>query len=189
MPAGLPPEKVTLTQALQLLELPKVLGHHPETGLEIKKGLGRFGPYIVHNGDFRSVPKTEDFFQFNLNQSLSLLSQPKKSRQRSQPLKILGKHPSLGEEISLFDGKYGYYVKCGKLNASLTEDLNPDNLTLEKGISLIDQKTQKTGATAKIKSTKTNTKNKPKSKSSDIKKNSANKVLLRKSKDEKGITN
>lgn len=140
LPVTLPPEKVTIEQALQLLELPKVLGLHPDTKKEIKKGLGRFGPYIVHDGDFRSVPKSQDFFQVDLGFALELLAQEKKLRGKAQPLKELGKHPDTGEEINLFAGKYGPYVKCGKINASLIEKMNPESLTLEMALGLINQK-------------------------------------------------
>ena len=140
LPATLEPEDVTLEQALALLELPKVLGQHPDSGKDIKKGLGRFGPYIVHDGDFRSVPKTEDFFQVGLEFALQLLAQPKRVRGRSLPLKELGNHPESGEPINVYTGKYGPYVKCGKINASLPDDQKPEDVTLEQGVELIEAK-------------------------------------------------
>ena len=140
LPVTLPPENVTIEQALQLLELPKVLGQHPDSGKDIKKGLGRFGPYVVHDGDFRSVPKTEDFFQVGLDQALFLLNQPKRVRGRSQPLKELGNHPESGEAMNVYTGKYGPYVKCGKVNASLPDDVKPEDVTLELAVQLIESK-------------------------------------------------
>ncbi|MCC7403082.1 MAG: type I DNA topoisomerase [Bdellovibrionales bacterium] len=140
LPATLPPENVTLEQALHLLELPKKLGNHPDSGKEIKKGLGRFGPYVVHDGDFRSIPKTEDFFKVGISEALALLAQPKRVRGRSQPLMELGKHPESQEPINVFTGKYGPYVKCGKVNASLPDDMKPESVTLELAIQLVDSK-------------------------------------------------
>ena len=140
LPANLDPEDVKLEQALHLLELPKVLGQHPESGKDIKKGLGRFGPYVVHDGDFRSVPKTEDFFQVGLDLALHLLAQPKRVRGRSQPLKELGQHPESGENINVHNGKYGPYVKCGKTNVSLPEDVSPEEITIELAVQLVEAK-------------------------------------------------
>ncbi len=143
LPAGLTPEQVDIKMAIQLLQLPKTLGTHPGNGKDIKAGLGRFGPYVVCDGDFRSIPKTESLFDITFERALELLSQPKKGRGRAAPLKELGVRPGTEDMVQVLDGKYGPYLKCGKVNVSLPEGVTPDNVTLEKALELIAEKAGK----------------------------------------------
>lgn len=156
LPAGTESEKVTLEQALQLLELPKLLGVHEGTGKEIKAGLGRFGPYIVHDGDFRSIPKTDNLFTITLERALEILSKPKIGRGRAAPLKELGKRAGTDDVVAVFSGKYGPYIKAGKTNASLPEGMKPEDVTLEIAVKLIEEREGASGgaATKKAKATK-----------------------------------
>ena len=140
IPPNLAPEAVTLEQALKLLELPKSLGPHPDSGKDIKKGLGRFGPYVVHDGDFRSIPRGVDIFAVELAQALELMAQPKKMRGRAAPLKELGIYPETQDQVQVFSGKYGNYLKVGTKNISLTDDMKIDSLTLAMAIPLIQDK-------------------------------------------------
>ena len=149
LPAGMDPEKVTLEEAVQLLDLPKLLGVHPETGKEIKAGLGRFGPYIVHDGDFRSIPKTDSLFTITLERALEILSKPKAGRGRAAPLKELGKREGTDEVIAVYDGKYGPYIKAGKTNVSLPEGMKPEDVTLEIAMKLISEREAASGSGAK----------------------------------------
>ena len=80
VPKFIPPEELSLKRAIQLLELPKTLGRHPKTGKEVKKSIGRFGPYVVHEGDFRSAPRNEGFFSIGLKEALEMLAKEKKRR-------------------------------------------------------------------------------------------------------------
>jgi DNA topoisomerase-1 len=137
LPAGMEPEQVTMEKALQLLELPKLLGNHPGTGKEIKAGLGRFGPYIVHDGDFRSIPKGESLFEVGLDRALELLLKPKQGRGRAAALRELGPLPGREDKVQVFAGRYGPYVKLGKVNASLPEGMKPEDITLEQALDLI----------------------------------------------------
>lgn len=143
LPQGLEPEKVTMEQALWLLSLPRKLGQHPQLKKEVKVGLGRFGPYVVCDGDYRSVPRTEVLFDVNLKRALELLSQPKKGRGRSVPLKELGAHPDSKASIQVLSGKYGPYIKCGDVNVSLPEGLKPEDVTLKAALELLAQKSSK----------------------------------------------
>jgi DNA topoisomerase I len=140
LPVQLQPENVTLDQAVFLLSLPRKLGVHPELKKEIKLGIGRFGPYVVCDGDYRSVPKAEDFFGVSLNRALELFAQPKKGRGRSAPLKELGPHPQMKDPIQVLTGKYGPYVKCGKVNVSLPEGQKPEEMTLEIALNLLSER-------------------------------------------------
>lgn len=140
LPPGTQPEQVDLKMALDLLSLPKTLGEHPGTGKEIKAGLGRFGPFVVHDGDYRSIPKGESIFNITLEKALEMLAQPKKGRGRAAPLKELGAHPDSGDAVQVFNGPYGPYIKCGKVNVSLPEGTTPDTVTLEQAVALINDK-------------------------------------------------
>ncbi|OFZ16495.1 MAG: DNA topoisomerase I [Bdellovibrionales bacterium RBG_16_40_8] len=140
LPQGLEPEKVTLDQALWLITLPRKLGMHPQLKKEIKLGLGRFGPYVVCDGDYRSVPRTEVLFNVNLKRALELFSQPKRGRGRSVPLKELGPHPDLKAAVQVLSGKYGPYIKCGELNISLPQEMKPEDVTLKVAVELIAKK-------------------------------------------------
>ncbi|ASD64559.1 type I DNA topoisomerase [Bdellovibrio bacteriovorus] len=140
LPPGTQPEQVDLAMALSLLSLPKTLGTHPGTGKEIKAGLGRFGPFVVHDGDYRSIPKGESIFNITFEKAMEMLAQPKKGRGRAAPLKELGAHPDSGDAIQVFNGPYGPYIKCGKVNASLPEGATPDTVTLEQAVALINEK-------------------------------------------------
>ena len=141
IPAGTEPTQVDLKKALQLLELPKSLGVHPTLGKDVKVGIGRFGPYIVCEKDYRSLPKGQSLFEVTFEQAMALLSTPKKGRGgRAAPLKILGKHPITEDEIQLLNGPYGLYVKAGKTNASLPEGETAETLTLEKSLELLNVK-------------------------------------------------
>jgi DNA topoisomerase-1 len=139
LPPGVQPDQVNIDMALELLSLPKVLGVHPGTGKEVKAGLGRFGPFIVHEGDYRSIPKGESIFTITFQRAIEMLSQPKKGRGKAAALKDLGAHPA-GEQIQVFNGPYGPYIKCGKVNASLPEGATPETITLEQAIALINEK-------------------------------------------------
>ncbi|MEZ0392812.1 MAG: type I DNA topoisomerase, partial [Pseudobdellovibrionaceae bacterium] len=140
IPAQIPPETVGLQQALELLSLPKTLGLHPGLGKEIKAGLGRFGPFVVCDGDYRSIPKSESIFQITLDRALELFAQPKKGRGKAAPLKELGAHPANGDAVNVMNGPYGPYIKCGKTNVSLPEGSTPEEMTLEKAVELLADK-------------------------------------------------
>ncbi|WP_457391745.1 type I DNA topoisomerase [Thermostichus sp. OS-CIW-24] len=150
LPKGLKPEQVTPEIALGLLSLPRTLGEHPESGKKVQAGIGRFGPYVVCDGDFRSLPADEDVLTISLERALELLAQPKKGRGRgsAKPLRELGSHPEDGEPVTLHDGPYGLYVKHGKVNASLPKDLSPEAVTLEMALELLAEKEGKGQAKA-----------------------------------------
>lgn len=142
IPPTIQPENITLNQVMTLISLPATLGTHPKTKKEIKMSIGRFGPYILHDGEFRSIPKTDSIFDMDLKRAVEILAEPKKGRggRKSSVLKELGKHPDNNEKVSLMDGRYGPYVKWGKVNVSLPEDQKPDKLTLDLALKLIAAK-------------------------------------------------
>ncbi|MBX2996569.1 MAG: type I DNA topoisomerase [Bdellovibrionaceae bacterium] len=163
VPAGVAIENVTFEQALSLLALPKTLGLHPSLGKDIKAGLGRFGPFVVCEGDYRSIPKGESIFTISFERALELLSQPKKGRGRAAPLRELGKHPEDDEMIQIMNGPYGPYFKWGKVNASLPEGADPQKVTLEEALPLLAEKAGSSKSKSKGKGGK-KTASKPKGK-------------------------
>jgi DNA topoisomerase-1 len=137
---GMKSEEVTLELALKLLSLPRELGNHPETGKPIKAGVGRFGPYVVHDGTFKSLAKDDHVLTVELERAVELLSEVKNKTKKPSELKSLGKHPSLGDDINVMNGRYGPYLKVGKLNVGLPKGEDPETLTLEKAIGFIEEK-------------------------------------------------
>ncbi|MEB3260694.1 MAG: type I DNA topoisomerase, partial [Cyanobacteriota bacterium] len=144
LPKGAKPEELTLEDALGLLRLPRHLGEHPEGG-KVQAGLGRFGPYVVHDKgkgekDYRSLKAEDDVLAIGLSRALELLAQPKRGRGGRTALRDLGTPEGASEAIQLFDGPYGLYVKQGKVNASLPEGTTAESLTLEQAVELLAAK-------------------------------------------------
>ena len=171
LPQGVEPEGITLKQALFLLSLPLCLGDHPESKKEVKVGIGRFGPYVVCDGDFRSIPKDQSLFEMDFKKAMDLLSKPKSGRGRRNlsPVKELGKHPKTQEDMNVFDGRYGPYIKMGKINVSLPDDLLVEDVTSQRAVLLLESKLT---ATAKkgVKKKKTTWKKKKTKKKGSFKK-------------------
>ena len=141
LPKGLSVEQVDLEKALKILSLPRTLGQHPETGKDVKAGIGRYGPFVVHDGTFASLKKTDDVLEVGLERALELLSQArKKGKGGSNVLKELGTHPKDGKDVRVMTGRYGPYIKYGKKNISLPKSVEPENITLEEAVELIAKK-------------------------------------------------
>lgn len=144
---GMSPEDVDLPLALKLLSLPRTLGKHPKTGEDVKAGVGRFGPFILHDGKFKSLGKDDNVLEVKLDRALEILAQEKSGgrgagRGSASVLKELGAHPKSGDAINILDGRYGPYIKYGKKNISLPKDSDAKAFTLEQAVELIKQKTK-----------------------------------------------
>ena len=136
-------ENVTLEQALGLLALPRTLGAHPDSGKPIVAGTGRYGPYLQHDGKFTSLPPEEDPLSIGINRAVDILSAaPKGKGGGAQPLRVLGPHPDDGTDIGVYQGRYGPYVKHGKVNATLPKDVAPETVTLEEALPLLAARAQ-----------------------------------------------
>lgn len=142
-PKDRPVEGADLATALRLLSLPRELGRHPQTGLPIVANSGRFGPYLLHDGKFKSIPKTDDVYAIDLARALEVLAMPAMGRGGASPGRELGKHPEDGKPVTVKDGRYGPYVSHGKVNATLPKDLNQDGITLAEALDLIAAKIAK----------------------------------------------
>jgi len=133
-----------LEMALKLLALPRTIGDHPETGNPITASIGRYGPYLAHDGKYARLQSTAEVFETGMNAAVVKLAEaaanggrPARGASR-EPLKILGKHPRTDLEIKLMDGRYGAYVTDGTTNATLPKSIEKDALTLEEAAQLID---------------------------------------------------
>jgi DNA topoisomerase-1 len=139
VPKNIEPDAVTLETALKLLALPRDLGPHPETSKKVFAAIGRFGPYVSHDGHFKSIPKDESVFDIGLERAVALLKEPKQFGARGA-LKVLGKHPGDGQPVALYAGRYGPYVKHGKVNATLPDEGMITTVTLEEAVELLAAK-------------------------------------------------
>ena len=143
LPKGWKPEDIDHEKALALLALPRDVGKHPETGKMISAGLGRYGPFVLHDGSYANLESIEDVFSIGLNRAVTVLAE-KKSRFANRggvatALRDLGEHPDGGKMV-VRDGRYGPYVNWGKVNATLPKGTEPDTLTVEKALELIAAK-------------------------------------------------
>ncbi|NJN84778.1 MAG: type I DNA topoisomerase, partial [Caldilineaceae bacterium] len=138
---GMTPEDVDLEVALKLLSLPRTLGDHPETDKSVRASLGRFGPYVVHDGKYASVKEPDNVLEIELDRALELLAAAaaKKQGKASSVLKELGEHPD-GDPVRVMDGRYGPYVKYKRTNATLPAEVKPEEVTLEQALKLLAEK-------------------------------------------------
>ncbi len=149
LPKGWNPADMDLEKALQLLNLPREIGLHPEDQVRIEAGIGRFGPYVKHGSIYASIKDVDEVFTIGMNRAVEVLAQKAAGRggrgaAAAQPLKALGDHPK-GGSISIMPGRYGAYVKWDKLNATLPKDMAPEDMTLEQAVELVDAKAGKGG--------------------------------------------
>jgi DNA topoisomerase-1 len=122
LPKGKKQKDIDLDMAVHLLILPRTLGDHPDTKKEIKANVGRFGPYVMHDGEFRSLKKEDDVYTIDLKRALELLAEEKKGRRGSTLVKDFGKHPKTKKKLAIYDGKYGLYIKHGTKNITIPEE-------------------------------------------------------------------
>lgn len=141
---GMEPSQVDLTTALKLLELPRNLGVHPDSGQEMMALLGRYGPYIKSGSESRTIPDTLSILEITTEDAIKLLAEPRMRRGQTRPtaLKELGLYPASGKKISIKSGRYGPYVTDGDLNASIPKESSEETLTLEEAIQLLDRRAE-----------------------------------------------
>lgn len=139
LPREFTPKTIDIETAVKLLMLPRDLGKHPETGKQILANNGRFGPYVVHDGEFRSLKKEDDVYTVSLKRALEILAEEKKSKRGAQVVKDFGRIESLKKKVSINDGKYGLYIKAGTKNISLPEEYK----TQEKAEALTEKEVVK----------------------------------------------
>jgi DNA topoisomerase-1 len=175
VPRGIDAATLSLERALELLALPREIGLHPETHKPITAGIGRYGPFLLHDGAYANLPSVEEVFSVGINRAVALLAERQaagaKGRfQRAPPtvLRDLGEHPSAGGKIQVLSGRYGPYVKHADVNATLPRSKDPATLSLNEAVELIAERIAKgpakgrRGTTAKAKAAKAKTPAAPK---------------------------
>ncbi|ANF54186.1 DNA topoisomerase I [Brevundimonas naejangsanensis] len=144
LPKGWTPASMDLEKALRLLSLPRDVGPHPEDGKMITASLGRYGPFVAHAGTYANVADIEEVFDVGLNRAVALLAEKRAGRagraSAAAPLKELGAHPETGEAVQVMAGRYGPYVKSGKINATLPKGTAPEDMTMEAALPLLAAK-------------------------------------------------
>ncbi|UXT22068.1 type I DNA topoisomerase [Agrobacterium tumefaciens] len=154
LPKGWKPEDIDHEKALALINLPRDIGKHPETGKMISAGLGRYGPFLLHDGSYANLESIEDMFSIGLNRAVTVIAEKQSKgpgRGRSgtpAALKELGDHPD-GGSITVRDGRYGAYVNWGKVNATIPKGQDPASVTLDEALVLIAERIAKTGTGGK----------------------------------------
>ncbi|MCL6251333.1 type I DNA topoisomerase [Altererythrobacter sp. KTW20L] len=130
-----------LEWALRLLALPRVIGMHPETGEPIEANIGRYGPYLKHEGKYAKLTGTRDVFDTGMNTAVTLLAEAANrgpgTRAKAEPVKTFGPHPTSGGEMKVMPGRYGPYVTDGTTNATIPKDMKPEDLTEDQAVDLI----------------------------------------------------
>lgn len=185
---GMKPEEVTLDVALRLLSLPRDLGTHPESGELIQAGVGRYGPYLKHGSAYVSLPADDDVLTIGINRAVEVIAQAG-SKGKAIAKKEIGAHPEDGAMITLQSGRYGPYVKHGKVNASVPKGTDPEDVTVEQAVEWLAARAAKVGAkktsakkaSAKKASAKKASAKKASSKKASAKKASAKKASAKKS--------
>ena len=148
IPKGWNKAELTPEQAIKLMSLPRIVGDHPEDGKTITAAIGRYGPYVLHDGTYANLPNVEDVFDIGLNRAVSVIADKRANggrggRTPAKALKELGEHD--GKPIRIMDGRYGPYVKYEKINATLPKGTEPADVTLEQAIALVEEKAAKKG--------------------------------------------
>jgi DNA topoisomerase-1 len=148
LPKDVPQDGLTLEMAEKLLSLPREIGAHPETGLPIVASIGRYGPYLMHDGKYARLSSTAEVFDTGMNAAVVKLAEAAagggKSRGGSrEPIAVLGAHPASGKEVKVMEGRFGPYVSDGEVHATLPKTADPKAVTLEEAAALIDAKAAK----------------------------------------------
>ncbi|GLK75791.1 DNA topoisomerase 1 [Methylopila jiangsuensis] len=149
LPKGWSAAELDLEAALRLLSLPRLVGLHPESGLPIEANIGRYGPYVSHDGSYANLDSVEEVFEVGLNRAVAVIAEKKEKRGAGRggaaAGRALGDHPD-GGAVTVHAGRYGPYVKHGKVNATLPKGVDADALTLDEAIKLVDAKAAAGGA-------------------------------------------
>lgn len=154
IPKDVPGEDFVLEWALKLLSLPREVGTHPESGNPITASIGRYGPYLAHDGKYARLKTTAEVFETGMNAAVSKLADAANGGGRAragsrEPLKVFGAHPESGAEVKLMEGRFGPYVTDGTTNATLPKAVDPATLTLDAAVALLAERAAKGPAKGK----------------------------------------
>ncbi len=140
IPKGIDIDSVDLDKAKYLCSLPKVLGQHPENKQDITLNSGRFGPYLKCENKSARLENVEDLFSIGINRAITLIAEAKPGRISSSLIKDLGEHPDDKKPVRIMKGQYGPYIKYKSLNATIPEEKDPNELTMEEALILIEKR-------------------------------------------------
>ena len=140
IPKGLELESIDLEKAQFLCALPKSLGINPENQKEITLNTGRFGPYLKCENKSARIENIEEIFSIGLNRAITLIAEAKPGRMSSSIIKDLGEHPEDKKPVRVMKGQYGPYIKYKSLNATIPEEKDPTELTMEEALILIEKR-------------------------------------------------
>jgi len=154
IPKDVPAEDFGIEWALKLLSLPREIGPHPESGKPITASIGRYGPYLAHDGKYARLASTVEVFETGMNAAVSKLADAANGAGRArsgsrEPLKNFGPHPENGAEVKLMEGRFGPYVTDGTTNATIPKAVDPATLTLDAAVTLLAERAAKAPAKGK----------------------------------------
>jgi DNA topoisomerase-1 len=156
LPKGLHHSAVDLEKALSLLSLPREVGLHPETNLPILANIGRFGPYLLHDGKYANLGPEDDILTIGMNRAVTVIAEAAEKKKNGggrggapEPLKDLGAHPESGEKVVILKGRYGPYIKYAGKNITLPKEMEPASVTMEQVLPLLPAAGAKGGAKKK----------------------------------------
>ena len=162
IPKGIAPDEVDLVKAKFLSGLPKVLGKYPENNEDITLNNGRYGPYVKCAAKSATLESPEDIFSIGINKAITLIAEAKPGRRSSNEIKNLGEHPEDKKPVKVMKGQFGPYIKYKTINATIPDEKDPNDITMEEALVYIDKRleydAQKKGK--KVKKTKTTKKKK-----------------------------
>ena len=148
LPKGWDAAEMDLEKAIMLLNLPRQIGPHPEDGEIVEAGIGRYGPFVKHGRVYANLKDVDDVFTIGMNRAVEELAKKNSrgaSRTAAAAIKELGEHPEGGGAVNVMDGRYGPYIKFGKVNATLPKGTEPADVTMEQAVQLIAEKSAKGG--------------------------------------------
>ena len=140
IPKGLELKSIDLEKAKFLCSLPKSLGINPDNQKEITLNTGRFGPYLKCENKSARIENIEEIFSIGLNRAITLIAEAKPGRMSSSIIKDLGEHPEDKKPVRVMKGQYGPYIKYKSLNATIPEEKDPTELTMEEALILIEKR-------------------------------------------------
>ncbi len=140
IPKGLDLKSIDLEKAQFLCSLPKSLGINPDNQKEITLNTGRFGPYLKCENKSARIENIEEIFSIGLNRAITLIAEAKPGRMSSSMIKDLGEHPEDKKPVRIMKGQYGPYIKYKSLNATIPEEKDPTEITMEEALILIEKR-------------------------------------------------
>ena len=140
IPKGIEIDQIDLGKAKYLCSLPKIIGQHPDNGKDITVNSGRFGPYLKCENKSARLENVDELFTIGLNRAITLIAEAKPGRISSSLIKDLGEHPEDKKPVRIMKGQYGPYIKYKSLNATIPEEKDPIELTMEEALILIEKR-------------------------------------------------